>query len=109
VKLEVLFTSNDSMTITVFSNGSLVERSDEDTQQPILLTENAQPGQKFLIAVRVDNAPVGTQMYGSRLNLEAALTRPDPNILREEIVSVRPLAAAFPKARRNARPRLMRA
>jgi len=104
VKLEVLFTSNDSMTITVFSNGSLVERSDEDTQQPILLTENAQPGQKFLIAVRVDNAPVGTQMYGSRLNLEAALTRPDPNILREEIVSVRPLAAAFPegKAEREA-------
>src|SRR6266699_3602926 len=97
VKLEVSFTSNDSMTITVFSNGSLVERCDEDTQQPILLTENAQPGQKFLIAVRVDNAPVGTQMYGSRLDLEAAPTRPDPNILREEIVSVRPIAAAFPE------------
>src|SRR6266478_6771957 len=97
VKLEVLFTSNDSMTITVFSNGSLVGRSDEDTQQPVLLTENAQPGQRFLIAVRVDNAPVGTQMYGSRLNLEAAPTRPDPNILREEILSARPLAAAFPE------------
>src|SRR6266853_1529136 len=97
VKLEVLFTSNDSMTITVFSNGSLVGRSDEDTQQPVLLTENAQPGQRFLIAVRVDNAPVGTQMYRSGLNLEAASTRPDPNILREEIVSVRPIAAAFPE------------
>ncbi len=97
VKLEVLFTSNDSMTITVFSNGSLVGRSDEDTQQPVLLTENAQPGQRFLIAVRVDNAPVGTQMYRSGLNLEAASTRPDPNILREEIMSVRPIAAAFPE------------
>jgi len=96
VKLEVLLTSNDSMMITVFSNGSLVERGDEDTQQPILLTENAQAGQKFLIAVRVDNAPVGTQMYRSRLNLEAAPNRPDPGILREEILSARPLAAAFP-------------
>jgi len=104
VKLEVLFTSNESMTITVFSNGSLVERGDEDTQQPILLTENAQPGQKFLIAVRVDNAPVGTQMYRSTLTLEAAPNRPDPSILREEILSVRPLAAAFPdgKAEREA-------
>ena len=99
VKLEVLFTSNESMTITVFSNGSLVERGDEDTQQPILLTENAQPGQKFLIAVRVDNAPVGTQMYRSTLTLEAAPNRPDPSILREEILSVRPLAAAFPDGR----------
>src|SRR6267143_6918563 len=97
VKLEILFTSNETMTIAVFSNGSLVERGDEDTQQPILLTENAQPGQKFLVAVRVDNAPVGTQMYGSRLDLEAAPTRPDPNILREEILSARPLAAAFPE------------
>jgi len=99
VKLEVLFTSNASMTITIFSNGSLVERGDEDTQQPILLTENAQPGQKFLVAVRVDNAPVGTQIYGSRLNLEAASTRPDPNILREEILSVRPLVAVFPEGK----------
>jgi len=104
VKLEVLFTSNESMTITVFSNGSLVERGDEDTQQPILLTENAQPGQKFLIAVRVDNAPVGTQMYRSTLTLEAAPNRPDPSILREEVLSVRPLAGAFPdgKAEREA-------
>jgi hypothetical protein len=37
VKLELFLTSNDSMTITVFSNGSLVERGDEDTQQAILL------------------------------------------------------------------------
>jgi len=104
VKLEVLFTSNESMTITVFSNGSLVERENENTQQPILLTENAQPGQKFLIAVRVDNAPVGTHMYRSTLTLEAAPDRPDPSILREEILSVRPLAAAFPdgKAEREA-------
>src|SRR6266478_1729773 len=54
VKLELFLTSKDSMTITVCSNGSLVERGDEDTQQAILLTENAQPGQKFVIAVRAD-------------------------------------------------------
>lgn len=83
VKLEILFTSSETMTITVFSNGSLVERGDEDTQQPILLTENAQPGQQFLIAVRVDNTAVGTQMYRSQLILEAAPNRPDSTFVRD--------------------------
>jgi hypothetical protein len=85
VKLDLRFSSNDSITITVFSNGSLVERGDEDTQQPISLTENAQPGQTFVIAVRVDCGEGGTHFYRSQLNLEAAANRPDPGILREEI------------------------
>jgi len=104
ILLELLFTSNDSITITVFSNGSLVERADEDTQQPIPLTENAQPGQKFVIAVRVDASERGTQFYQSRLRLEAAPNRPDPTVLREEILSARPMVEAFPdgKAEREA-------
>src|SRR5579863_5762901 len=104
VKLELLLTSNDSITITVFSNGSLVERGDEDTQQAILLTENAQPGQKFLIAVRVNAGQGGTQIYRSQLNLEAPASRPDPSILREELLSARPMVSAFPegKAEREA-------
>src|SRR5258708_34203252 len=85
VKLELLLTSNDSITITVFSNGSLVERGDEDTQQAILLTENAQPGQKFLIAVRVNAAQGGTQIYRSRPNCAARPNRPDPARLRDDI------------------------
>jgi alpha-mannosidase len=104
VKLELLLTSNDSITITVFSNGSLVERGDEDAQQAILLTENAQPGQKFLIAVRVNAGQGGSQIYRSQLNLEAPANRPDPSILREEILSARPIVSAFPdgKAEREA-------
>ena len=104
VKLELLFTSNGSIIISVFSNGSLVERGDEDTQQSILLTENAQPGQKFAIAVRVDAGEGGTQFYHSQLNLEAAANRPDPSILREEILSARSMVEAFPdgKAEREA-------
>ena len=99
VKLELLFTSNDSITITVFSNGSLLERGDEDAQQPVLLTENAQPGQKFVIAVRVNAGDGGTHFYRSQLTLEAAANRPDPTILREEFLSARPMVAAFPEGR----------
>jgi alpha-mannosidase len=96
VKLELFLGSNDSMTISIFSNGSLVERADEDTQQPILLTENAQPGQKFVVAVRVSAGDKGTGIYQSRLHLEAAANRPDPNILGEEILAARPMVEAFP-------------
>ena len=41
------------LTITVFSNGAILYRGNDDDILPILLTENAQPGQKFLVAVRV--------------------------------------------------------
>ncbi|OLC98531.1 MAG: hypothetical protein AUH86_04560 [Acidobacteria bacterium 13_1_40CM_4_58_4] len=99
VKLNLRIGSNDSSTITAFSNGSLVERGDEDTQQPILLAENVQPGQKFLVAVRVDCADGGTQFYQSELKLEAVPNRPDPAILREEILSARPMIAAFPEGK----------
>src|SRR5260370_2155109 len=99
VKLDLRFTSNESMTITIFSNGSLVERGDEDTQQPILLTENAQPGQKFLIAVRVDDAPVGTQMYPSTLPLDPPPNRPHPPILRQQIPPAHPHPPPLPNAK----------
>ena len=104
VKLELFFGSNDSITISVFSNGSLVERTDEDTQQPILLMENAQPGQKFVIAVRVNAGDKGAAIYRSQLQLEAAANRPDPNILREEILATQPMVEAFSdgKAEREA-------
>ncbi len=104
VKLELFIGSRDSMTVTVFSNGSLVERGDEDTEQPILLAENAQPGQKFVIAVRVDAGEKGTEIYRSQLRLEAAANRPDPDILREEILATGPMVEAFPdgKAEREA-------
>jgi len=99
MKLDLLFTSNDSIAISVFSNGSLVERCDEDTQQPILLTENAQPGQKFVIAVRINAGEAGTQFHQSQLKFEAASSRPDPNLIREEILSTQPMVEAFPEGR----------
>src|SRR6266446_7057565 len=73
VKLELFLTSKDSMTITVCSNGSLVERGDEDTQQAILLTENAQPGQKFVIAVRAD---AGGRGHSATILVLVATRRP---------------------------------
>ncbi len=95
VKLDLVFRSSEAMQITVFSNGSVVARVDEDMQQPIPLTENAQPGQKFLVAVRLEAAEVDTSLARSQLRIEPAAGRPDPGFLREEILSAQPLIAAF--------------
>jgi len=86
---------DDGALITIFSNGSLVSRGDQDMQEPILLTENAQPGQQFLIAVRVVAADVDTALVVAQLKLEAPANRPDPSALRMEILSARPMIAAY--------------
>ncbi|HEY4843155.1 MAG TPA: glycoside hydrolase family 38 C-terminal domain-containing protein [Terriglobales bacterium] len=85
--------------ISVFSNGSLVSRGDDDMQQPILLTENAQPGQKFLIAVRIDAPDVDTLFQHAKLTIEPAAGRPDPAMVRTEILAARPMIAAYEEGR----------
>ena len=101
-KLDIRFDFNwnnkGPVTIAVFSNGSLVSRGDDDMQQPIPLTENAQPGQKFLIAVRIDAPEVETLFHHAQLTIEP-VGRPDPAMLRTEILAARPMIAAYEEGR----------
>ena len=103
VKLDLRFDFNwnnkGPVTIAVFSNGSLVSRGDDDMQQPIPLSENAQPGQKFLIAVRIDAPEVETEFHHARLTIDPAFGRPDPAMLRMEILAARPMIAAYEDGR----------
>src|SRR5260370_35638248 len=85
--------------ISVFSNGSLVSRGDDDMQQPIPLTTNAQPGQRFLIAVRIDAPEIETLLHHAQLSLEPAPSRPDPAMIRMEILAARPMIAAYDEGR----------
>src|SRR5438309_3695977 len=95
VKFDLNISSSDAETLTVFSNGSVVERTDEDVQQPMVLTENTQPGQKFLVAIRVDVNRVQSTLRRAQLLIEPPATRPDPRLLREEILSARPVIDAY--------------
>jgi alpha-mannosidase len=101
-KLDLRFDFNwnnkGPVTIAVFSNGSLVSRGDDDMQQPIPLTENAQPGQKFLIAVRIDAPEVETLFHHAQLTIEP-VGRPDPAMLRTEILAAKPMIAAYEEGR----------
>jgi alpha-mannosidase len=83
------------VTISVFSNGSIAYRGDDDMQQPILLTASAQPHQKFLIAARVVAGNIQTQFVRAQLLIEPSPERPDPMMLRTEIISARPMIDAY--------------
>ena len=102
-KLDLRFDFNwnnkGPVTIAVFSNGSLVSRGDDDMQQPIPLIESAQPGQKFLIAVRIDAPDVETEFHHAQLSIEPPANRPDPAMLRVEILAARPMVAAYEEGR----------
>ena len=94
--LDLRFGSPGPLAITVFSNGAILYRGSDDDIQPLLLTENAQPGQKFLVAVRVvAGETLQCEFVKSMLTMDAAKSRPDPAMLRLEILAVRPIIAAY--------------
>jgi len=106
VELDLRFESQDAIIITVFSNRSQVARTDEDLQQPIPLTESAVPGEKFLVAVRVDANAVNTRLAESKLRILPAANRPDPGLVRTEILAARVLIEAYADGRREREEKL---
>jgi alpha-mannosidase len=88
--------SPGSLMITVFSNGAVLYRGDDDNILPVLLTENAQPGEKFLVAVRVvAQDAVESEFVHSELTIDAPHSRPDPALLRLELIAARPIISAY--------------
>ncbi|HEY6766812.1 MAG TPA: glycoside hydrolase family 38 C-terminal domain-containing protein [Candidatus Sulfotelmatobacter sp.] len=96
VKLDLRFRSPGSPIVTVFSNSSMAYRGDDDNIQPLVLSGNAQPGQKFLVAIRiVAGDEEQFDFRRSDLIMEAPHNRPDPALLRMEILAAKPLIAAY--------------
>src|ERR1700688_2748994 len=96
VSIDLRFGSPGSLRITVFSNGAILYRGSDDDILPMLLTENAQPGQKFLIAARVvAGGAVQAEFVRSAVTIQPPKTRPDPAFLRSELLSARPIIAAY--------------
>jgi alpha-mannosidase len=96
VLMDLRFGSPSGLMITVFSNGGILYRGSDDDILPVLLTPNAQPGQQFLIAARVVAGDgVQCEFFHSELTIATPHTRPDPAFLRMEILSARPIIAAY--------------
>ncbi len=96
VSLDLRFGSPSSLMITVFSNGGILYRGDDDNILPVLLSENAQPGQKFLVAARVvARDDDQSEFFHSELIIDPPQSRPDPSFLRLEFLAARPMIAAY--------------
>ncbi|SPE34583.1 Alpha-mannosidase [Candidatus Sulfopaludibacter sp. SbA3] len=84
--------SNDGR---VFVNGGLVAQGEGRTLDPILLTNQAVPGQKFLIAVKVPFHAATGRFQGAQIQVEYPL-QPDPATLRSEIQAAEVLLNGSP-------------
>jgi alpha-mannosidase len=107
VSIDLRFGSPDGLKITVFSNGAILYRGSDDDILPMILTENAQPGQKFLVAARVvapDEAQ--SEFLHSELTIEPSHSRPDPAFLRMELLSARPIIAAYEEGKADRQQQL---
>ena len=99
VKLDLTFDGDGPVLMSIFSNGALVYHGPDSSLQPIPLTDAWQPGQKFLIAVRLDAGNVPTWIATARLLIEPPASRADHVLLREEILAARPMIAAYEEGR----------
>ena len=96
VSIDLRFGSPGRLNITVFSNGAILYRGSDDDILPMLLTESAEPGQKFLIAARVvAGDDVQSEFFHSEITIQPSSSRPDPALLRLELLSARPIIAAY--------------
>ncbi len=103
ISLDLHVSSDDAIQVSVFSNGNMVARTDEDGQVPIALIENAQPGQKLVLAVRVLDSGGGgccggdsTRIEHAEVQIRPPASRPDPALMRLQILSAEPVIAAYP-------------
>ena len=102
IALDLHVSSGDAIQVSVFAHGSMVARTDEDGQLPITLIENAESGQKIVIAVRVvDSGGEGccdgdaSRLEHAELRIQPTPDRPDPALLRLQILSAQTLIAAY--------------
>ena len=102
-RLKVAFElQGDGMTmLSIYSNSHNVYHGNTDTLEPIVLTTNAQPGQRFLIALRLEVGDQSRKLTRSEILIESPDSRPDPSLVRIEILSVQPILHAYADAQRQ--------
>ncbi len=95
VRLDLRVSAEGSSQVRVFFNGALAEMADEDTQQPILLTEKAEPGKKVLVAINVPAATGPARLENAELLVDYPPGRPDPALMFDEIRSAQAMIAGL--------------
>lgn len=102
ILLDLHVRSEHAIDISMFANGWMVARTDEDGQVPITLIEDARPGETLVLAVLIIDSGGGgccggdtTQLERAEMQIRPAPGRPDPGLLRLEILSAETLITAY--------------
>ncbi len=101
LKVALEFQGDGMTMLSVYSNSYSVYRGNTDTLEPISLTTDAQPDQRFLIAVRLEVGDQPRKLTRSDILIEPPAARPDPGLLRLEILSLEPILKVYPDAQRQ--------
>lgn len=89
-----------NLSVTIFSNGSILYRGMNDNLQPVLVNDHAIPGERYLIAARVvGDDDVQSEFQRSILTIEPPSFRPNPEQLRTEILAARAIGGAYEEGR----------
>ena len=83
--------------LRVFFNGSMVEMTPENTQQPILMTESAKPGEKFVVAACAPAGEGGAEIFDARLEVDYPPEEPNPLTMSQQILAVQAASKGFPE------------
>ena len=99
LRLRLKIWGENPVHLTVYYNGAKIEEGND--LDPLIVTRNAGPGQKILVAVRA-NVPGGrTGFYFGQLELEGASSRPDPRRLLQEFLSTEAIVKTHPGSGRE--------
>ena len=103
ISLDLHVSSDDAIQVSVFANGNMVARTDEDGQVPITLDRKrpagpeacaggARPGLRRRRLLRRQFNPHRAR----RASIQPPPDRPDPALMRLQILSAEPVIAAYP-------------
>ncbi len=82
LRLRTRIVGENPVHLTVFFNGE--KRAEGNDLDPIILTENARPGDTFVIAVKADVPGGRTWLRAGQLEVEAPPSRPNPRTFLQE-------------------------
>ena len=83
--------------VRVFFNGSMVEMTADNTQQPILLSESARPGEKFVVAAYAPPGEGSAGITSASLEVDYPPEQPNPLTMLQQIMAVQAASKGFPQ------------